>query len=110
MKTEKSCKYFTLIELLVVISIITILVSMLLPALNRARLVAKQSACISNLKQIALAGNMYLDDNRGWFLNKQAVNTGYAVQNLISPYMNLKTPLYDGVNFNYYAKASRIMA
>ena len=106
MKTEKSCKYFTLIELLVVISIITILVSMLLPALNRARLVAKQSACISNLKQIALAGNMYLDDNRGWFLNKQAVNTGYAVQNLISPYMNLKIPLYDGVYFNYYPKSS----
>jgi prepilin-type N-terminal cleavage/methylation domain-containing protein/prepilin-type processing-associated H-X9-DG protein len=54
---------FTLIELLVVIAIIAILAAILFPVFAQAREKARQTACISNMKQIGLGVSMYAQDN-----------------------------------------------
>jgi prepilin-type N-terminal cleavage/methylation domain-containing protein/prepilin-type processing-associated H-X9-DG protein len=56
---------FTLVELLVVIGIIAILVALLLPALNAAKAAAKGAKCLSNLRGIEVAEQMYANNNRG---------------------------------------------
>jgi prepilin-type N-terminal cleavage/methylation domain-containing protein/prepilin-type processing-associated H-X9-DG protein len=58
---------FTLIELLVVIGIISILAAILFPVFARAQEKARQSVCLSNLKQISSAVMMYTQDYDGWF-------------------------------------------
>ncbi len=61
-KRPASARGFTLIELLVVIAIIAILAAMLFPVFARARESARKIQCLSNVKNIAMAVNMYLAD------------------------------------------------
>jgi prepilin-type N-terminal cleavage/methylation domain-containing protein/prepilin-type processing-associated H-X9-DG protein len=88
---------FTLIELLVVIAIIAILAALLLPSLKAARQRARQSQCASNLRQIALAENMYANENDDMFtVFKDDGTLGLNAwwQELLEPYLG--TPLPKG--------------
>src|SRR3954465_2275145 len=66
-RTHAARRAFTLVELLVVIGIIALLISVLLPALNKARKASRTTACMSNLRQLAMAEIQYNMDCKGKF-------------------------------------------
>ncbi|HEV2472149.1 MAG TPA: DUF1559 domain-containing protein [Chthonomonadales bacterium] len=86
---------FTLIELLVVIAIIAILAAILFPVFAQAREKARQTACISNLKQIGLGTMMYAEDYdetyfSGWMWGSPASATGTQIWRVtILPYVKM---------------------
>ncbi len=71
---------FTLIELLVVISIIALLISILLPALSRAKETANVSYCVNNLRVLAGTVPMYFDDHDGELVLPWNLGFSYAGQ------------------------------
>ena len=72
-----SARAFTLIELLVVMAIISLLAALLLPALGRAKESGRGAACLSNLHQIGIALQLYVQDNHNRlpYMNDKSLTT-----------------------------------
>jgi prepilin-type N-terminal cleavage/methylation domain-containing protein/prepilin-type processing-associated H-X9-DG protein len=84
MKRTARTKGFTLVELLVVIGIIALLISILLPSLNRARETANRVKCASNLRQIGQAIQLYSNENRGAFPRTYFDGSGKLYSNTVT--------------------------
>jgi prepilin-type processing-associated H-X9-DG protein len=79
----------TLVELLVVIAIIALLAAILFPVLAKAREKARQTSCLSNLRQLATAGTLYADDYDGYYTRGQfwPFTSVHTWMNALEPYM-----------------------
>ena len=106
---------FTLIELQVVIAIIAIMAAMLLPALNRARDIAKKIGCTNNMRQTGISFNMYANDNKdmvmlewnnvSWikYLTDFPNNQNSSLQEIYSKRFHCPATFrdWDGVSYTY---------
>jgi prepilin-type N-terminal cleavage/methylation domain-containing protein len=98
---------FTLIELLVVMAIIGVLISLLVPAVQKVREAASRTQCVNNLKQIGLAAHAYHDSNKflvpAWLGGNASDPDGWASWAvLLLPHLD-QGPLYTQWNINYLA-------
>lgn len=96
-RSDNSRRAFTLIELLVVIAIIVILASLLLPVLARAKAASYAAVCKSNLHQISIGVELYVEDTRFYPLFLTAYQYTPASrywEDLLQPYTNVKPPIW----------------
>jgi len=102
-KCHRPCRAgaFTLVELLVVIGIIALLISILLPALAKARASAHTAACLSNLRQLGIAAQMYVNESEGFI-----VPAGYRSAN--DPVTNLPQTTENWATIFVYLKYVRV--
>ena len=98
-------KAFTLLELLVTLAIVLILVSLVLPAVQRAREAARSARCLANLRQIGVALHSYYSTHQiwpcGWVLENpfEATDNGWGWLAMLLPQMDGRQ-LYNGLNFD----------
>ena len=87
---RRARRAFTLVELLVVIGIIALLIAVLMPALAAAKAQASAVACLSNVRQIAVAAQMYANENKRWVTYLSVSNEGRPMdrKELLFPYLN----------------------
>jgi prepilin-type N-terminal cleavage/methylation domain-containing protein/prepilin-type processing-associated H-X9-DG protein len=102
---------FTLIELLIVVSVIGILISLTVPAIQSAREAARRAQCGNNLKQIGIALQNYLSANQTFPINwrndlaapngipKNTIARPFSALTRILPYLD-QSPLYASINFS----------
>ena len=99
MRSRNDCRTrrsgFTLTELLVVIAVIAILAGLLLPTLSKAKASAKSAACKSNLQQLGLALNMYVEDYNKYPGNG-AIYSGGTFRGIRGTGMNWLNPYLGG--------------
>lgn len=114
----RSCqKAFTLIELLVVISIVALLISILLPALGKAREASWTSKCLSNFRQISIGFYAYMADNKDFLppLNQARANSAdktakdFGMWNCIGPYTGFDEWAGVYTNFGAYKRKYGVM-
>ena len=83
---------FTLVELMVTVTIIGLLIAILLPCLAQAQAVARQVVCLSNLRQIGLATQYYVRDNRSY--PPTYVDSTCRWMDLLKPYVPKNCGVY----------------